>query len=87
MLSSCDSLDYKLFLLLQLIIEMKAKRLCSYPVLYINFKGAILMIWVSAAVYMYRSHADIVSVPNDQSNFFLHVCHITNLLSTFWMDC
>ena len=52
---------------------MKAKRLCSYPVLYVNFKGAVLMIWVSAAIYIYRSHADIVSVPNDQSNFFFYM--------------
>ena len=33
---------------------MKSKRVCSYPVLCImNFKGAILMIWVFTAVYVY----------------------------------
>ena len=33
---------------------MNSKRVCSYPVLCImNFKGAILMIWVSTAVFVY----------------------------------
>ena len=41
---------------------MNTRRICSYPVLCINSKGAILMIWVSVALYIYLSHVSIINI-------------------------
>ena len=37
---------------------MESRRYCSCPVQCINSKGAILMIWVSIAVFIYANHVD-----------------------------
>ena len=39
---------------------MNTRRVCSYPVLCIKSKGAILMIWVSTTVYFYLSLMDLI---------------------------
>ena len=40
---------------------MNARRVCSYSVLLcIKSKGAILMIWVSTAIYIYLSHVNLI---------------------------
>ena len=46
---------------------MKGRRLCSYPVQCYNYKGAVLMIWISMALYFYWSivpGGDIFSIIN-----------------------
>ena len=66
---------------------MNASRVCSYPVLCIKSKGAILMIWVSTAVYFYLSYDDskylkiIHALNNRNSLFFLY---LTSILRIFF---
>ena len=60
---------------------MNASRVCSYPVICIKSKGAVLMIWVSTAVYIYLSFVDpiypqISQAPYNQFNFFLYLASI-----------
>ena len=60
---------------------MNASRVCSYLVLCIKSKGAILMIWVSMAVYIYLSFVDpiyskISQALHNQFNFFLYFASI-----------
>ena len=57
---------------------MNARRVCSYPVQCIKSKGAILMIWVSTAVYFYLSFVDpiypkISQALYNQFNVFLYL--------------
>ena len=56
---------------------MKSKILCSYPVLCINFKGAILVIWVSTAVFVYLTFLAYIALfvyspDNDSLSSSLH---------------
>ena len=50
---------------------MKSKRLCSYPVLCIKFKGAFLMIWTTTAVFVYLTFLSFIALfiylPDDDS--------------------
>ena len=48
---------------------MNARRVCSYPVLCIKSKGAILMIWVSTAVHIYLSYVDFINYEINQAHY------------------
>ena len=48
---------------------MNARRVCSYPVLCIKSKGAILMIWVSTAVHIYLSYVDSINYEINQAHY------------------
>ena len=61
---------------------MNARSICSYPVVCIKSKGAILMIWVSTAVYGYCSYATPQNLKINQALFnqsFLFICLISIL--------
>ena len=46
---------------------MNASRVCSYPVLCIKSKGAILMIWVSTAVHIYLTYVILIYLEINQA--------------------
>ena len=61
---------------------MNARSVCSYPVVCIKSKGAILMIWVSTTVYGYCSYATPQNLKINQALFnqsFLFICLISML--------
>ena len=61
---------------------MSARRVCSYPIVCIKSKGAILMIWVSTAVYGYCSYDTPQNQKINQALFnqsFLSLCLILML--------
>ena len=55
---------------------MNARRVCSYPIVRIKSKGAILMIWVSTTLFFYMSYVDPKNLKINQvlyNQYFLFV--------------
>ena len=55
---------------------MNARRVCSYPIVCIKSKGAILMIWVSTTLFFYMSYVDPKNLKINQvlyNQYFLFV--------------
>ena len=65
---------------------MNARRVCSYPVLCIKSKGAILMIWVSTTVYIYLFYVNPQNLKIDQglyNQYYLYL-YLTSILRIFF---
>ena len=65
---------------------MNASRVCSYPVLCINSKGAILMIWVSTTLSFYMSYVDPKNLKINRvlyNQYFLFL-YLTSILQIFF---
>ena len=65
---------------------MNASRVCSYPVLRIKSKGAILMIWMSTTVYIYLSLVDLIHLKNNWAlnNQNFPFVYLTSILRIFY---